>query len=246
MTFNVQNLSSSLNKTGIAKASHFEVELTGPGELNKERDLLFRIDTAELPGRTITTTDFRFSNYGPLSRIPYNQIYGDFTIQILASEDLREKEYIEAWQNKMIDTGAFDEDGGTQTRSSSKFNVKYFDEYAGTVTLRQYGSSRELRSVHTFNQAYPIIMQPVTLSWADENPIKLNVTFAYRNYKVAFRIQDQPKYGIGFGFSIGPGGITGNVRIPGLGNINAGTIGGVRAVSGAIGPLSGVFSKIRK
>jgi hypothetical protein len=238
MTFNVQNLSSSLNKSGIAKASHFEVQLTGPGELNSERDLLFRIDTAELPGRTIATTDFRFSNYGPLSRIPYNQIYSDFTIQIISSEDLREKEYIEAWQNKMIDTGAFDEDGGTEARSVSKFNVKYFDDYAGTVTLRQYGSARDLRSVHIFNQAYPIILQPVTLSWADENPVKLNVTFAYRNYKVAFRVQDQPKRGIGFGFSIGPGGVSGNVSIPGLGNINAGTIGGGTVVSGSVGGIN--------
>jgi hypothetical protein len=32
MTFNVNNLVSSVNKTGVAKTSHFEVQITGAGD----------------------------------------------------------------------------------------------------------------------------------------------------------------------------------------------------------------------
>ena len=48
MTFNVQNIVASLNKSGVAKASHFEVQITGVGESDLERDMMFRCDIAEL------------------------------------------------------------------------------------------------------------------------------------------------------------------------------------------------------
>lgn len=247
MTFNVQNLVSSLNRSGLAKSSHFEVEITGPGDVGVEREILYRADTAELPGRTITTADYKFGNYGPLNKVPYNALYGDVTIGILVSEDLREKEYFEIWQDKMINTGAFEKSGGIVGRANSPFNVKYFDDYIGVVTVRQYGSGGELRSIHTFNECYPIILQPVVLTWGDDTPIKINVTFAYKNYKVAFRKSDQSRFGKGFSISIGPGGIAGSVRIPGIGTIAGNSnAGGLKAVTANLAGIKGVFAKIRK
>lgn len=246
MTFNIQNLVSSLNRTGVAKTSHFEVEITGPGDTGTEREILYRADTAELPGRTITTTDYKFGNYGPLNKVPYGQLYSDITVGILASEDLREKEYFELWQEKMINTGAFEKTGG-YNQSGSYHNVNYFDDYVGVLTLRQYGSGGDLRSIHTFNECYPIIMQPVVLSWGEDAPIRLNVTFAYKNYKVAFTKSEQSRFGKGFSLSIGPGGIAGSVRIPGIGTIAGNSnAGGLKAVTANLEGIKGIFAKIRK
>jgi hypothetical protein len=253
MTFNAQNILTTLNRSGLAKLSHYEVEITSPGidvgnqcSIALERDMMYRAEAAEIPGRTAITTEYKFGNYGPLSKIVYNQLYADMTITFMVSEDLREKEYFEIWQEKMIDTGAFEEAQTGTNRPNSKFNVKYFDDYAGTITLRQYGSAGDLRSIHIFNEAYPIIMQPITVGWNDDGIMKLNVTFAYRNYKVTFRKQEQPRLGIGFGISIGPGGVSGSVRIPGIGTVSSTSKGGLKAVTGKIGAVSAVVAKMRK
>lgn len=243
MTFNVNNLISSINKSGIAKNSHFEVQLQGHGSSGEERDLMFRADTAEIPGRNLATAEHRFTNYGPINKVPYGaQIYSDITISFLLSADMREKEYFELWQEKIVNTGAFEQ--GVEARTFSPFNTKYFNDYAGGVIVRQYGSSGELRSVYTLNEAYPINIAPVALSWGDDTPSKMSVTFAYRNYRVAFTIGDQPRRGIGFGFSIGPGGVAGNVNLPGVGSV-AGIFGGIDAVQATVGSVNSRVAQIR-
>lgn len=222
MTFNVQNIVSSLNKQGVAKTSHFEVQLTSPFGSSDERDMMYRADAAELPGRTMTTVDgYKPSNYGPMTKIAYGQLYADITVTFLLSEDLREKEYFEIWQNSMVNTGAFEESGGRAGYANSKFNPNYYDNYVGSMVIRQYGSGGELRTIHTFNEVMPTIMQPIQMNWNDDGMAKLTVTFAYRNYKVAFNKSQQPRFGSKFGFSIGPNGIAISGSIPGIGNVSA-------------------------
>lgn len=221
MSFNVQNIVSSLNKQGVAKTSHFEVQLTSPFGSGEERDMMYRADAAELPGRTITTVDgYKPGNYGPVTKIAYGQLYADATITFLLSEDMREKEYFEIWQNYMVNTGAFDE-SGTGRFSMSKFNPNYYDNYVGSMIVRQYGGGGELRTIHTFNEVMPTIIQPIQMNWNDDGMARLTVTFAYRNYKVAFNKSQQPRFGSKFGFSIGPNGVAISGSIPGIGNISA-------------------------
>lgn len=251
MTFNVNNLMSSINKTGIAKSSHFEVQITAPLDGVMEETLMSRADTAELPGRSLMTAEYKFSNYGPINKVPYGgQTYTDSTISFICSEDLREKEYFEIWQNKIVNTGAFETGSGQSDffgYTQSKFNTKYFDEYLGTITIRQYGSAGELRSIHTLNEAYPLIISPISMNWGQDEIVKLSITFAYRNYKTTFFKQDQPGLGRGFSFSLGPNGISGSARLPGIGDI-AGTLnrGGFKAVQARVGDIQNKVAQIRR
>jgi hypothetical protein len=245
MTFNVQNMVSTINKSGIAKTSHFEVQLTGPAVkqyADIEREIIFRAEAVDLPGRTINVADHRFS-YGPINKVPVGQTYGDASITFLLSQDMREKEYFEAWQQEMIDTGAFEDQNDGYT--FSKFNVKYFFNYAGVVNIRQYGDNGELHSIHQLNEAYPIIMNPISMSWNTTEPARLSVGFAYRNYKTTFFKRDQAQLGFGFGFNIGPRGISGSARIPGFGNISTAINNGLKTVN-ARGILNNAVAQIRK
>lgn len=237
MTFNAQNLISSINKSGVAKSSHFEIEITGFGDTGDERDLLYRAESVEIPGRNMSTIEHKFTNYGPINKVPYGQIYGDTTISFLLSEDMREKEYFEIWQDKMVNTGAF-EVGGNRT-VGSMHNVKYFDNYAGTVTIRQYGTQGNLHSIHTLIQAYPIFISGVAMEWGSEDVAKMTVTFAYKYYKAVFNKQDQPGLGLGFSFRLDRDGLSGAARIPGIGNIIGST------ESGRVQASIGKFAKIR-
>lgn len=239
MSFNTQNILAAINTSGVAKTSHFEVEITGPGDVGTERDMLYRASDAEIPGRTITTTEHKFTNYGPINKVAYGQLYGDMTVTLLMSEDLREKEYFELWQEKMVNTGAF-EVGGAKT-VGSPHNTKYFDDYVGTVTVRQYGQAGDLRAIHTLVQAYPIGISPIAMSWNDDETVKMNVTFAYKYYKTVFNKQDQPGLGFGFSINVGRGGVTGSARFPNFGTI----IGGLGNVQATVGGANKIAAKIR-
>jgi hypothetical protein len=252
MTFNVNNLVSSINKTGIAKTSHFEVQITGAGDSVLEEAMMTRVESIELPGRSLMTAEHKFSNYGPVNKVPYGgQTYGDATLSIILSEDMREKEYFEIWQNSMVNTGAFEVGGSQQDfvggYVQSKFNTKYFDDYFGTVTIRQYGSAGDLRSIHTLNEAYPLIINPITMNWGTDEVAKMSVTLAYRNYRTTFFKQDQPGLGFGFSFSLGPGGVSASARLPGIGDIS-GTLnkGGLKTVQATIGDVTNKVAQIRK
>ena len=238
MTFNVQTLVSSINKSGIAKASHFEAYINGPDIEGLERELVTRVDTCELPGRTMFTSEHRFTGIGPFNKIPYGQSYSDVVATILLSEDLREKYYFEGWQERIMNTGAFDQDTGRFARS--RFTNSYFDSYVGTVMIRQYGTAGDLRSVHILNECYPISIAPITVSWNDDTPLKLSITFAYRNYKSLFYRQDQPT---AVRINIGPGGISGSFTAPGVGFIGAG--GGTGAINATVGGLNNKVAQIR-
>jgi hypothetical protein len=225
--FNVNKMVTTINKSGIAKGAHFEVQVVPPA--NKDFDaavtenLLYRCDSVDLPGRTLQTLDHRFTNYGPMNKVPYMAQYGDVSASIILSEDLREKEFFEVWHNLIQNTGSF-EVGGSDTLngrySNAQFNNKYHSSYIGTVIIRQYGSSGDLRSIHTLREAFPINMNPITMNWEDDAPSRLSVGFAYRYYNSVFYKQDQAGLGIGFGVSVGKDGITGSLRLPGFGTIS--------------------------
>jgi hypothetical protein len=227
MTFNIQTLTSSIEKTGVAKASHFEVQCTAPSPVSEmERDMMYRAEAAEIPGRSLATVEHKFGNMGPITKIPYSQVFTDMTVTFLLSEDLREKQYFEIWQELMYNTGAFESGSST---GMSKFKPKYFDDYTGSVIIRQYGANGNLRTITTLVDAYPIIISPISTNWSSGELMKMNVTFAYRYYKLAFEMQDQPHRVAQGGISIGRGGIKANLN---LGPLNLGLNNG--RVSGSV------------
>ena len=237
MGFNVNDMVASLNKSGFAKPSHFEVFIQGGGDIETERELSYRAETVDIPGRSISSVEHKFQNYGPVNKVAYGAIYGDVTVQFLVSQDMREKEYFEIWQEKMVGTGAFS-DGQAQ------YNTKYFDDYAGTIEIRQYGSHGNLHSIHTLNEAYPLIVNPITMNWAEDGAVRMGVTFAYRNYKCLFTKQDQPEKGFGFSVRLGTGGISGSLNIPSLGSIVGSTaVGG--QINAAVGHINNRVAAIR-
>jgi len=254
--FNVNNLITSLNTTGVAKTSDFEVWIYGPSGLKQE--LVVRADTADIPGRNLIVTDHKFTGVGPMNRIPTGQTYTDVSISFLLSEDLREKEYFEQWQEKIMNTGvnegsveSYKNNADVQTNmleyeydiyntnyTNSNFRYKYFDSYIGKVEIRQYGSGGRLASIHTLNEAYPISIAPISMNWGDESAAKLQVTFAYKNYKAVFNKQNQPKLGFGLYFNLGNGNDQFGIKLPEVGSVSytkgSGFDGNVNQVSKTI------------
>jgi len=238
--FNVQNMVSSLGKSGFAKTDHFEVFITGPGDSLDQRDLAIRADTVDIPGRNLTLTEHRFNNTGPFNRIPTMQTYSDVTMTFILSEDMREKDYFERWQNKIMDTGAYEASQTSteinpitgemqldsqsalyrQNYTNARFMHQYFDKYIGRIEIRHYGAGGTLGAIHTLQEAYPVSIAPIGLNWGDESIARLSISFAYRNYKVIFNRKNQPGLGAGFFFNLGAGGSQFGITLPGVGNVS--------------------------
>ena len=182
MSFKPSELLATLNKNGVAKSSHFEVQITGPGTTGEENDLMFRADACELPGRTISTSEYRI--YGPIGKVAYASTYTDTSIGFLCSEDLREKRYFEEWQDIIMHHRATS--GMSAKHTKGRYETGYYEDYVRTIEIRQYNVSGAKQSTHYLDEAYPIGIAPIALSWGNEELIRLQVTFAFHDYRADF------------------------------------------------------------
>ncbi len=182
MSFKPSELLATLNKNGVAKSSHFEVQITGPGTTGEENDLMFRADACELPGRTISTSEYRI--YGPIRKVAYASTYTDTSIGFLCSEDLREKRYFEEWQDIIMHHRATS--GMSAKHTKGRYETGYYEDYVRTIEIRQYNVSGAKQSTHYLDEAYPIGIAPIALSWGNEELIRLQVTFAFHDYRADF------------------------------------------------------------
>lgn len=180
MAFNIRKMISEGLKDGVAKTSHFEVLITPPSAFNLDpeevRKLTYRADSVEIPGRTAMTIDQRFSNNGPINKVPYAPLHSDVTITFLLSANMSEKIFFENWMQSMIDT--------TPKGFGGSFNVKYFDNYKSNVYIRQFDDTGKLRTTIELVDSYPIIMNGVQMGWGDDSLAKLSLQFAHRYYNV--------------------------------------------------------------
>jgi hypothetical protein len=179
MAFNVNEFKGSLS-SGIAKTSHFEVMFTPPSgigiDFDISRQLTYRADSVEIPGRTALTIEHRFAENGPLSKIPYTQVFGDVTITFILSDGLGEKLFFESWMASMMDT--------TPQGAGQSFNVKYFENYKSDLDIRQFDSNGKLRNTIKLIDSYPIIMNGIQMGWNDDSIAKLSLQFALRYYEI--------------------------------------------------------------
>ena len=224
MSFKPDEFTASLNKRGFAKTSHFEIRISGRvGASGTERDMVMRADTAEIPGRTMSTAEYR--TYGPIRKIPYGSTYTDTTIGIICSSDLAEKVYFEQWQNVIHNNLPMAQSGSVSSQLGH-YNLGYYDDYKGRVELVTFDEVGNTTSKHTFQEAYPIGIAPIGLSWGADEIMKLNITFAYRDYLFDnnFEPKPAPKPNVGISGSVNIGGVNigGNFNLNGSSNLSVG------------------------
>ena len=82
----------------------------------------FRCEKAELPGRTIATSDD--TSIGTSLKLPYDMTYNDIQLSIICSTDMLERKFFESWMRYVV---KYD---GT---------VAYYNNYAkgNTLTVSQ-------------------------------------------------------------------------------------------------------------
>jgi hypothetical protein len=206
MPFNVEDFSSNITKSGIAYTSHFEgLILGGPGSYSRtgavsniltsfglDQGMRFRIESLNMPGRTLTTLDQQY--HGPVRAIPYRFQQQPVTMTVILSKDMREREIFMRWQDFFVGHYRTNYD---RSVVRGPFDTKYYQDGIGTVKIVQYsypvknasgtsGSSGEGYKAHTeiiLEEAYPISVNDIQLAWGDEGYGKLQVEIRYHHSK---------------------------------------------------------------
>ena len=142
----------------------------------------FRCEATELPGKTISTADDQA--YGPTTKYAYETGYQDVNLQIICSEDMRERAVFEVWMENILNQTNL-----RQGFSSRAGLSKYYNQYAsGQVRIVQVSSDRRQLALYTLYNAYPIQMSPMNLTWEEQNTYqRFTITMTYRFHLVDFK-----------------------------------------------------------
>lgn len=173
---NVQDFLSHIGGTGIANAARFDCLITGvAGMPETQAGLTYRIRQTAFPGRAVGKIDY--TTYGPPQAIGFESTTSPIGIDVILSEDFAEKLYFERWQDKCVGYAR-----GSATPLVGMFDIGFYDEYKGTVVIRQYDASDQIVHSCTLLEAWPIDIGDISSGWHDDNILSLNIKFAYRYY----------------------------------------------------------------
>jgi hypothetical protein len=186
MAFNLNQFKSNLtgeNSNEVAKQSHFEMWLSLPRKILLSDDsksaitpLRFRIDTAEFPGRSIVTSDYKSTGYGLSNKVGYGAVYPDVNISMVCDSKLNEKKLFTSWQNIIVGNH------NRQQNIRKHQSIGYYNDYISDVLIVQYNQEGVPTYAITLREAYPIIINSLPLNWGSEEFHKLNVQFSYKYY----------------------------------------------------------------
>lgn len=125
--------------------------------------------TASIPSRDVQSVNDDY--HGATRKIGWKHLYADFTTEYYCSEDLKERDFFEGWQNII-----FNRDTGS---------VGYYEDYASTVELLKYdyGFNR-IQARYKFLEAYPTNVGEQAFSYDGTDEItRLTITWAFRQYE---------------------------------------------------------------
>ena len=166
MAGSINEFKSSFTKD-LARSSRFDVNINVPlaiiPYLNSAKRLNYRCDSANLPGRTLGTTEQK--TYGPIEKYPYMTTYNDMSLTFIVDDDMSQRVFFDAWLNYI--------------NPQYNNNFRYKNNYATIITINQYNVSNELTYSVNLYDAYPISMNQLDLNWSDDGFHKISVDFAY-------------------------------------------------------------------
>jgi len=188
----------------LARTNRFDVSIPIPLTLvqyrNIAQQLTFRCENANLPGRTLNTTEQKI--YNIVEKFPSQTSYQDMDLTFLVSGDMSEKQFFDAWIELI--------------NPSTNYNFKYKGDYSTSIIINQYDVNNTLTYTIELVDAFPIAVNQMDLDWSNDGIHKLTVVFAYtywRNNSLNNALQSAITSGISSGISsiAGPGGLGGNL-----------------------------------
>jgi hypothetical protein len=128
--------------------------------------ITLRCETAELPARTLATTEQKV--YGPVEKFPYLTTYNDLDLTFILDGDMTQKKIFDDWLSLV--------------NPQESYDFSYKEDYIGEIQISQYDQQDTETYKVLFNEIYPISVGQLALDWSAEGYHKLTVTFAYTSW----------------------------------------------------------------
>jgi hypothetical protein len=182
MAFNVSEFTAQIERGRLAYSSNFMIQIFPPNILigtYNSSDLQYRINTAEMPGRSVNTINYL--DYGAPYNIGGKANYVDFKCSIICSEDMRERDFFLTWQD-LIAGPHRDENN---TTPSINFNIGYYNDYISKqgVEIVQYSNDgQEVKRVKLID-VFPTDVGTISTSWDQSQIMILPITMSYRYFQ---------------------------------------------------------------
>ena len=147
------------NLGGPVKSNKFSVEVTPPITMRSgvSADTInFLAMNVSLPGKTLATTEYRYGGQFSLS-VPYEITLEPVTINVMNTGNQAPRIFWNQWFNHI--------------QNFTTYNMEYYENFVGTVSLHQYSSTEEFidpskSSYHvTLHEAFPKGMSAIEVGW---------------------------------------------------------------------------------
>lgn len=161
---------------GWARSSRFVVKFDAVGSrlapLLSNNNLYYMCDAAELPGRGFAVNTVRY--YGPQLGLPNNTEYQTANFSFLCRVNGIERRLFDDWMEIINPT--------------SNWSFAYANEYWGSIKVYQLGetgksdksTAPQVMYSWRLNNAWPILVSPQQVTWADQDVLRLQVVFNYK------------------------------------------------------------------
>ena len=179
MAANISQFINSFTKD-VARQNRFDVLIPVPLPLLQflgiTKQLNLRCESTNLPGRTMATAEQKFGT-NPVEKHAYQANYNDLEMTFIVGNDMQEKIFFDSWMEYI--------------NPSDTFDFKYSKSYMCEIQVFQFSDVAKAQGDNapkpvyqwTLLQAWPILVNPQPITWADSTDIlKLSVRFSYKNW----------------------------------------------------------------
>jgi len=180
---NINELVTNITNSGLAYSNRYEIDIAfprrHPSRDNRAlRSMLVRCDSVIIPGRSLSTTPYRF--YGPARNMPYEPIYsGEMNLSIILSADMRERNFFEAWLNSIV--------------NPVNFKFAFYDDYVTGMGITVIDKSDIPAARFVVEEVYPKSIGDIQMGYDRENDfLKMETTLCFRKYYPEYLGSVQP------------------------------------------------------
>jgi len=163
--------------SSLAKACRYIVAIRPPQSIKSfPKELHYLCEAAELPGRGFNVVQTRY--YGPSQMFPVNSEYQPIVLTFMCRSDSEERRFFDDW----LDT----------INPVDNFNFAYPNDYYSEIEVYQYAEYGEkgaaTPTAHisyswTLKKAWPTLVSPQPVNWAETDYLRLQVSFAYKYWE---------------------------------------------------------------
>ena len=150
-------------------------------------DLHMMCEVAELPGRSFNVVQTRY--YGPSQVFPTNTEYQPITLTFLCRADSRERRFFDDWLDIINPTSTFNY--AYPSDYYTQIDVFQYAEYGdpsplgplSVIPITGLTQTPHISYQWSLMKAWPLVIAAQPVNWAEQDVLRMNVTFTYKNWE---------------------------------------------------------------